>query len=142
MPSDPYNEVHTRVRQEISRHFKVTLGRPEILNRTGENIIVFDYIRQPVGEEIFAASLGRLLTRVYEAQGVTVELEPEATSGLQSICLADLTNGGRGIRNQLEAHFVNPLTRVLFDATLPTGSTVKITGIRQGAVTELDWEAC
>jgi len=30
---------------EIGRHFKLILNRPEILNRIGENIIVFDFIR-------------------------------------------------------------------------------------------------
>ena len=43
-----YGEVQKRVRQAIEDYFKLELGRPEILNRIGENIVVFDYIRPEV----------------------------------------------------------------------------------------------
>lgn len=43
-----YEEVQKRVRQAIEDYFKLELGRPEILNRIGENIVVFDYIRPEV----------------------------------------------------------------------------------------------
>ena len=33
-----------KVRAGIEKHFKSVLNRPEILNRIGENIIVFDFI--------------------------------------------------------------------------------------------------
>ena len=33
------------MRTEIERHFKTVLNRPEILNRIGDNIVVFDFIR-------------------------------------------------------------------------------------------------
>ncbi|MGB0583325.1 MAG: AAA family ATPase, partial [Limisphaerales bacterium] len=52
-PEDPYERVEQKVRSEISNYFKTELNRPEILNRMGENIAVFDFIRPKVGEEIF-----------------------------------------------------------------------------------------
>jgi ATP-dependent Clp protease ATP-binding subunit ClpA len=52
-PSDPFREVQARVRAEIERHFKLTLNRPEILNPIGENILVFDFIRESIAGEIF-----------------------------------------------------------------------------------------
>jgi ATP-dependent Clp protease ATP-binding subunit ClpA len=39
----------------------------------------------------------------------------EAWDTLRHLCTADLANGGRGIRNQIEAHLINPLARALFD---------------------------
>ena len=39
----PYQEMSVRVREAIEDYFKLQLGRPEILNRIGENIVVFDY---------------------------------------------------------------------------------------------------
>ena len=141
LPSESFDAVQSKVRSEISRHFKFTLGRPEILNRIGENIIVFDFIREDVAREIFSAMLEGLLARVLAAQGLIVRVSPTAAAALQQLCLADLSNGGRGIRNQLEAHFVNPLARVLFAADLPAGATLEITGLNRAAVTELVWKA-
>jgi len=139
-PDDPFETVRAKVRAEIDHHFKLELGRPEILNRIGENIIVFDFIRGDVAHEIFEAMLENILARVRSAQQVEVALSPPARSALGALCLADLSNGGRGIRNQLETHFVNPLARVLFDAGLEPGSRIEVTGLQRGAVTVLDWQ--
>src|SRR4051794_39278696 len=42
-PEQPFEEVRRKVRAEIKTHFKMVLNRPELLNRIGENIIVFDF---------------------------------------------------------------------------------------------------
>ena len=39
----PYEEMSKKIRQAIENYFKINLGRPEILNRIGENIVVYDY---------------------------------------------------------------------------------------------------
>src|SRR5262249_16475224 len=62
--NDSFETVRAKVRAEIERHFKLELGRPEILNRIGENIIVFDFIRADVAGEIFRALLENILVRV------------------------------------------------------------------------------
>ena len=110
----PFEEVRRKVRAEIDSHFKVTLNRPEILNRIGENIIVFDFIRPEVARRIFEQMVGAILAQVAEA-GYRVVLADNVRAQLQDLCLADLANGGRGIRNQLEAHLINPLARALFE---------------------------
>jgi len=137
---DPMDTVRIKVRSEIDRHFKLELGRPEILNRIGENIIVFDFIRNDVAREIFSAMLDNVVARVQEAQQIEVILSEEARASLESLSIGDLSNGGRGIRNQLETHFVNPLARLLFDASLPPQSAIQITDIKRGEVTVLDWQ--
>ncbi len=138
-PDDPFETVRVKVRAEIERHFKLELGRPEILNRIGENIIVFDFIRTEIAREIFDTMLENVLARVRDAQQVEVALNAPAREDLQTLCLADLSNGGRGIRNQLETHFVNPLGRLLFDAGLAAGTRIEIATIQRGAVTALEW---
>jgi len=50
---DSFETVEKKVRHEIERYFKFDLNRPELLNRIGDNIIVFDYIRKDIGEMIF-----------------------------------------------------------------------------------------
>lgn len=139
LPSEPFESVQSKVASEITRHFKFVLARPEILNRIGENIIVFDFIREAVAREIFAAMLSNMLERVRRVQGLEVRVLLEAEGLLQALCTADLQNGGRGIRNQLEVHFVNPLARVLFQAELAPGAVLEITGLKQGDVTQLEW---
>jgi hypothetical protein len=42
---DAFPDVQAKVRSEIERYFKTVLNRPEILNRIGDNIVVFDFIR-------------------------------------------------------------------------------------------------
>jgi len=131
---EPPEAVKTKVRAEIDRHFKVVLNRPEILNRIGENIIVFDFIRPGVAREIFGQMVNATL-RDLEAGGVHVEIAQPVRERLEDLCLADLSNGGRGIRNQVEAHLVNPLARSLFDQDARPGSRWTVTDIDDGPVT-------
>jgi len=123
--AEPYEDVSQKVHTEIDRHFKLVLNRPEILNRIGENIIVFDFIREEIAHQIFeqmvSATLGDL-----RAQELHVELAEGARERLRALCLEDLSNGGRGIRNQLEAHLLNPLARMLFDADAQPGQSFVI----------------
>jgi ATP-dependent Clp protease ATP-binding subunit ClpA len=139
LASEPFEAVRQKVRAEVDRHFKLELGRPEILNRIGENVIVFDFIREGVAEEIFASMFGGLVDGVRTTQQLDVHVAEAAVSALRSLCLSDLSNGGRGIRNQLEAHFVNPLARALFDAEAGPGARIEIYDVKQGPVTALDW---
>ncbi len=136
-PDQPFEEVRTRVRTEIANHFKLVLNRPEILNRFGENIIVFDFIRPEVAEEIFASMVRAVLADA-AASGHTITLSREAWETLKRLCTADLSNGGRGIRNMIEAHFINPLARALFDRDR-TGAML-VSAIDTGGVTTLKLE--
>lgn len=119
-PEDTYDGMRVKVLTEIRDHFKLVLNRPEILNRIGENIIVFDFVRQDVGEQIFAQMLASILDDL-KAKGYTVTLDEGAQAHLKAECLRDLSNGGRGIRNQLEALLINPLARQLFDDDVQPG---------------------
>jgi hypothetical protein len=131
LASDSLEEMEEKVLGEIERHFKLVLNRPEILNRIGENIIVFDFIRDDVAQEIFDQMVCVVLEDI-ASQGMTVELDQPSRVALQQRCLGDLSNGGRGIRNQIEAHLINPLARGLFDEDAKTGDRFLITGISSG----------
>ncbi len=121
----PLEQVRSRVRLEIEKHFKLVLNRPEILNRLGENIIVFDFIRPVVAGQIFDQMLETLLADIARL-GFTIELSEAARQDLRALCLADLSNGGRGIRNHLEALFINPLSRALFDSEARPGGRYRV----------------
>ncbi|TXH82956.1 AAA family ATPase [Thauera aminoaromatica] len=128
---EPYEAVKQKVESEIERHFKFVLNRPEILNRMGENIIVFDFIREDIAGEIFQQMVVNTLADL-KSQELEVSLASEAMTSLRALCLADLSNGGRGIRNQVEAHLLNPLARALFDADAAPGRSYLVSGLQAG----------
>jgi energy-coupling factor transporter ATP-binding protein EcfA2 len=131
---DGYTVVREKVRAEIERYFKLALNRPEILNRIGENIIVFDFIREDIALQIFEQMVSTVLADLH-AQALAVEIAPEARAALRELCLADLAHGGRGIRNQVEAHLLNPLARALFDADARPGQRFEIVQLDARALT-------
>ncbi|QBH98581.1 ATP-dependent Clp protease ATP-binding subunit [Limnobaculum zhutongyuii] len=135
-PEEPFETVQKNVKAEIERHFKLVLNRPELLNRIGENIIVFDFIRPEVAEQIFSQMVDNTLEGLTKLD-LTVTISETALHVLRQLCLADLSNGGRGIRNHLEAHLVNPLSRALFDMDAQPGDSYQITGLLTGESTQL-----
>lgn len=82
-PQDPHEVVTSRVREEIERHFKLVLNRPEILNRIGQNIIVFDFIRPDVAAQIFEQIMNSLLEQT-ASLGYTVSISNEAMTTLRN----------------------------------------------------------
>ncbi|MBI4025096.1 MAG: ATP-dependent Clp protease ATP-binding subunit [Verrucomicrobia bacterium] len=130
-PDEPYAEVERKVRAEIDRYFKNQLNRPEILNRIGENIVVFDFIRPDIAAEIHQKMLANILDRLREQQKIKVTLPEDVNAALKERCIRDLSNGGRGIGNQLEAWFINPLARALFDGNVGEGSAITVTAIEE-----------
>ncbi len=137
-PDQPFEEVRARVRAEIEAHFKLVLNRPEILNRIGENIIVFDFIRRDVADRIFDGMVDALLREAAKS-GHRVAIAPEAREALRELCVADLSNGGRGVRNKLEVHLTNPLARALFDRD--GEGPVVVRRVEPGAITRLHLES-
>ena len=137
-PDQSYEEIKTRVRSEIDAHFKLVLNRPEILNRFGENIIVFDFIRPEVAEKIFEGMVASVLSDA-AASGYELSISDVARDALRQLCIADLSNGGRGVRNKIEAHLINPLARALFDQT--SQGPFMIERLIEGPVTALELRA-
>ncbi|WMN20555.1 AAA family ATPase [Pseudomonas piscis] len=134
LPGEPFEQMQEKVHNEIDRYFKLVLNRPEILNRIGENIIVFDFIREDVAIQIFEQMVDTTFKDLQQQQALFIELSPQARQGLRTLCLHDLSNGGRGIRNQLEARLLNPLSRALFDQDAQPGERFSITALDAGGL--------
>ena len=130
----PYEEVEQRVKAGISDYFKLQLGRPEILNRIGENIVVFDFIREDVAVEILNAQLKKITTQIYQDKNITLELAPAAYETLCAHVLKNLDNGGRGIGNIVESLLINPLSRYLFDNRIFENAHITIDRIEDAAM--------
>lgn len=118
-------EVQKRVRQAIEDYFKLELGRPEILNRIGENIVVFDFIRPEVAKEILKAQVNKIIKNLMTEKRIDLSLSDIAMGKLEACALGNLANGGRGIGNIVESLLINPFSRYLFDEDIQ--GNVKIT---------------
>ena len=113
-----YEEVQSKVREGIEHYFKLELGRPEILNRIGENIVVFDFIRESVAGEILDSQINRIINNLKMDKGIKLVLSEQAHDTLLNAAIGNLDNGGRGIGNIVESMFINPLSRYMFDHEL------------------------
>ena len=111
----PYDEVKTRVRTAVEDYFKLQLGRPEILNRIGENIVVFDFIRPDVAKLILTSQIEKISTNLALEKHILLSFSDKARETLSNESLNNLSNGGRGIGNVVENLLINPLSRYLFD---------------------------
>ena len=122
----PYEEVQKSVRKGIEEYFKLQLGRPEILNRIGENIVVFDFIREDVADEILKAQVDKIIANLQSEKKISLSLSDAAMETLRTKAVANLDNGGRGIGNIVESLLINPLSRYLFDNEIFENRTVAI----------------
>lgn len=111
------SELARRLTTAVRDHFTSTLNRPELLNRIGDNIVVFNFISSSAAAEIFDSQLARVCERVERQDHVRLEVPDAIRDRLRAEATADLGFGGRGIGSFLETAFVNPLARALFEQT-------------------------
>ena len=71
--------------------------------------------------------MDKIIRRLEEQKGIAITITGEAYQQLASAALADLSNGGRGVGNQVEALLINPLSRWLFDHGVVADARVTIT---------------
>lgn len=124
-----YATIQKKVRAAIEDYFKLELGRPEILNRIGENIVVFDYIRPDVAKLILNSQVKKIVKNLSVEKKITLEISDVAMEVLTRESLDNLENGARGIGNIVESMLINPLSRYLFDNNVAEGSKLRITNI-------------
>lgn len=140
-PELDYEEVQQKVMEGIERYFKEKISRPEILNRIGENIVIFDFIRPQVAELILNSQIKKIISRVSEEKKIRIEISDKAREHLLEAAKGNLENGGRGIGNVVESHLINPLSRALFDMNVAENGTLKVVDIRDnGSIYELECE--
>jgi ATP-dependent Clp protease ATP-binding subunit ClpB len=131
---DDYAVVEQRIRDAIVEYFKSPrgpnnsggLGRPELLNRFGDNIVVFNFIGNDVAEQIFDVMMTNIAARLKDEHDLTLRVPAPIRQKLLALCIDNLAQGGRGVANRLESVFVNPLSRALFATSLEGRTTVAI----------------
>ncbi|GIH28133.1 chaperone [Acrocarpospora phusangensis] len=134
-PGMPYELIERTIKAAIGDHFTRVLGRPELLNRLGDNIVVFDFVGAEAAGRIFELQLANILRAVSDQHGLEVLVKEPARSTLREWCTADLEKGGRGIGAALESLLVNPLARALFERPPGRHGPVTVTGMRRDGPT-------
>lgn len=123
---ESYRELAPILKGAIEDHFKLTLGKPELLNRIGDNIVIYDFIRPDVAREILSAQVAALLSRHTTERGIRVTLADEAFDYLYERVLDSLENNGRGIRNVVQSYLEELLDGYLFDHDVADGARVTV----------------
>jgi ATP-dependent Clp protease ATP-binding subunit ClpB len=131
LPSDTYEEVEHKIVNAIRQYFRFTLRRPELINRIGQNIVVFEFIRTHSSILILQNMVKKVLAAVREEHGIEVSFTEPAMRRIEELCTYDLFDGGRGIGNRLETALVNPLARLLFQLGENASGEVVISEIEE-----------
>lgn len=108
-----FKERTTNIIHEGVKNYFVNIGRPELLNRLGENnIVVFHFIDKNAAEMICAHQIENIVKQIREKLNIEVD-----TSGIMKfLCYEAVSkreNGGRGIGNMLEEKFINPMSEFI-----------------------------
>ncbi len=119
-----YETLVTRVRSAIEADFTSRLGRRELLNRLGDNIVVFDFIAPEIGRKLVDKYLRNVVDRVARQRGIHVTVDDAVRDTIAGVALHSdtLAFGGRGIGSVVESMFINPLARALFEADTQPGA--------------------
>lgn len=125
-PEMDYNTIQKELLATIKDYFKYTIQRPELLNRIGDNFIVFDFIREKAVAEILNLKLNAIVDNLEHEKGISLDIKPPFREYLLNKAQGDLSNGGRGISNMVETCLVNPLAKVLVKENWEAGDSVII----------------
>ena len=131
-PGEQYDVIREKVEDAMRTHFK-----PEVINRIGENIAVFNYIDPSASREIARSQIERINANIKKENKVSIMIGGDALEFLYGLCLNEKTqqNGGRGIGNVVEEQYLNPLAEYIFDENCVENDTVIVSKTDGAALT-------
>jgi len=121
-PAETYEEIKPKVLSAIKDHFK-----PEVLNRIGNNVIVYDFIRPEAAKAIVRGQVKKISARILKQNKMTVNVTDAFLEHFYELASRDtvLEMGGRGIGNLMEEQFINPLAEFIFEAACDAGDIIR-----------------
>ena len=109
---DFQNSVTDILTNGVKDYFN-NIGRPELLNRLGDdNIVVFQFINKKEAEVICDYKLSKICRTIEKERKIIIHTEA-AIEFLHSKAVLERKNGGRGVGNMLEREFINPFAEFL-----------------------------
>ncbi|BCZ19148.1 chaperone [Helicobacter sp. NHP19-012] len=116
---DDPKEVAQKFMQAVRDHFNHTLGRPELLNRIGDNIVPFNFIKdEDFLIAIIQSKFEKIAQQVAEKYNISLEFKTpkDAQEGFKALAKnVNKGQGGRGVVNRLEKQIVDALSLSIFD---------------------------
>jgi len=141
-PGLSVSETRKQFISEVKNHFVRELGRPELLNRIGDNIVAFNFISDPaVFTKIAQSKFRAVKDFVRERYHAELVFENEENAFLKIAQAADSANGGRGLLNIMESNIINPLSEFIFrKSEMLFGRKIIISTIGNSAFFDFDLE--
>lgn len=141
-PVQSSTEISKEFISKVKEHFIDTLGRPELLNRIGDNIVAFNFISDPtVFTQIARLKFKAISEFVKERYHAELVFEDEERAFLAIAGKAGIENGGRGLLNIMESVIINPLSEFIFKKSeMLYNRRILITQIGEKALFDYDLE--
>jgi DNA polymerase III delta prime subunit len=127
-------EVQQQFIAAVRRHFVEDMKRPELLNRIGDNVVPFNFIKgSNFLVNIARAKLEPLRRGLNEKYGVVGLNFVDEAAALTAIAdQVESRNGGRGVLTAIEKYLLDPLSEYLFDQGVdPNFARGKILHVQQ-----------
>ena len=126
---EDYKTMEQKVINGITAHFK-----PEVVNRIGNNIVVFDFIREEVTKLIVKAQINKINKNIKKLKKIEVVMNEEILEYYYKLAQEQKVRemGGRGIGNLIEEKYINKLSDYMFDSRNEKGKI--LTFIENGEI--------
>nr|WP_314082404.1 AAA family ATPase [uncultured Leptotrichia sp.] len=126
---EDYKTMEQKVINGITAHFK-----PEVINRIGNNIVVFDFIREEVTKLIVKAQINKINKNIKKLKKIEVVTNEEILEYYYKLAQEQKVRemGGRGIGNLIEEKYINKLSDYMFDSRNEKGKI--LTFIENGEI--------
>lgn len=120
-PDEPYDEIRPKVINAIRAHFK-----PEVLNRIGDNIVVFDFIRPDTSKAIVMHQFETINEKVLKQNKIKINASDEVINYFceKANAMEVLSMGGRGIGNLMESEYINPMAEYISEHGISEGQEI------------------
>jgi ATP-dependent Clp protease ATP-binding subunit ClpA len=133
-------ESREAFQQKVREYFVTEMRRPELLNRIGDNIVAFNFVRdEGFLAQIMSSKLGPLRAQLKDKYGIKGIRIAEERSFLERLASSvDPATGGRGAITALTKQVIDPVSHFLFseidDRSLCIGKTLVIASDHDGSV--------
>ena len=118
---ETYESMENKVINGIKAHFK-----PEVVNRIGNNIVVFDFIRDEVSQLIVKSQIKKINENIEKIKKIKIVISPEILDYYYKLAKEKnvLEMGGRGIGNMIEDKYINELSDYIFNSRNENGNII------------------
>lgn len=115
-PAFSDEDARDAFQRRVRDHFVRDMGRPELLNRIGDNIVAFNFVRdRGFLAEIMRSKLGPLRAQLQDKYGIrAVRIADERTFLDRVARDIEPTMGGRGAITALTKWLIDPVSNFLF----------------------------